>query len=85
LASIAKITEQGILEIVRKYSVNKSFAAVRMQEIADDAGINKAMLHYYFRSKEKLYHEIIKQTLNFIIPRLVVAIGYEGNFWEKIE
>jgi TetR/AcrR family transcriptional regulator len=51
LASIAKITEQGILEILeiaRKHIINKGFAAVRMQEIADDAGINKAMLHYYF-------------------------------------
>jgi TetR/AcrR family transcriptional regulator len=82
---MAKVTEQEILEIARKYSVNKSFAAARMQEIADEAGINKAMLHYYFRSKDKLYHEIIKQTLNFMIPRLVKAIEYEGNFWEKIE
>jgi AcrR family transcriptional regulator len=57
LASIAKITEQGILEILEiarkhiinaKHIINKGFAAVRMQEIADDAGINKAMLHYYF-------------------------------------
>jgi len=82
---MAKVSEQEILEIVQKHIVGKSFAAARMQEIADEAGINKAMLHYYFRSKDKLYHEIIKQTLNFMIPRLVKAIEYEGNFWEKIE
>ena len=82
---MAKVTEQEILEIARKHFVRKGFAAARMQEIADEAGINKAMLHYYFRSKDKLYHEIVKQTLNFMIPKLVKAIEYEGTFWEKIE
>ncbi|MFK7770814.1 MAG: TetR/AcrR family transcriptional regulator [Saprospiraceae bacterium] len=82
---MAKVTEQEILEIARKHFVRKGFAGARMQEIADEAGINKAMLHYYFRSKDKLYHEIIKQTLNFMIPKLANAISQEGNFWEKIE
>ena len=82
---MAKVTEQEILEIARKHFVRKGFAGARMQEIADEAGINKAMLHYYFRSKDKLYHEIIKQTLNFMIPRLAKAIEYDGTFWEKIE
>ena len=51
---MAKDTEKTILEAARKQFVQKGFAATRMQEIADEAGINKAMLHYYFRSKEKL-------------------------------
>ncbi len=85
MVNMAKVTEQEILEIARKHFVSKGFAAARMQEIADEAGINKAMLHYYFRSKDKLYHEIIKGTLNFMIPRLVKAVEYEGNFWDKVE
>ena len=31
-----------------------------MQDIADEAGINKALLHYYFRSKEKLFEQIVE-------------------------
>ena len=34
----------------------------KMQEIADQAGINKAMLHYYFRSKDLLFEEVFKLT-----------------------
>jgi len=36
----------------------------RMQDIADSAGINKAMLHYYFRSKEKLFDNVFSGALS---------------------
>ncbi len=78
-------TEQLILEAARKQFIQKGFAATRMQEIADEANINKAMLHYYFRSKEKLYQEIIVQMLNTIVPRLSKAVEYKGTAMEKIE
>ena len=51
-------TEQKILESARKVFLRKGYQGSRMQEIADEAGINKAMLHYYFRSKKKLFEEI---------------------------
>lgn len=35
----------------------------RMQTIADVAGVNKALLHYYFTSKENLYHEVLQRIL----------------------
>lgn len=82
---MAKDTEKLILETARKHFVQNGYAGARMQEIADEAGINKAMLHYYFRSKEKLYHEIIVQTLNHIIPKFAQAVASEGSFWERME
>jgi TetR/AcrR family transcriptional regulator len=82
---MAKNTEQIILEVARKHFVQNGFAGARMQEIADEAAINKAMLHYYFRSKEKLYHEIISQTLDTVIPNFAAALKTEGSFWEKAE
>lgn len=51
-------TEMLILEAARKVFIRKGFDGARMQEIADEAGINKALLHYYFRSKEKLFDQI---------------------------
>ncbi len=42
-----------------------------MQEIADDAAINKAMLHYYFRSKDKLYEEVF----GYVMRRFMNALG----------
>jgi len=78
-------TEQNILTTARKHFIQRGFAAARMQEIADDAGINKALLHYYFRSKEKLYQEIVADTFGKIIPKLAEVIAKPGTFWERTE
>jgi AcrR family transcriptional regulator len=56
-----------------------------LQDIADEAGANKALLHYYFRSKEKLYREIIKGILDHVIPRFSAALDSEGTLFERIE
>ncbi|MEO1434911.1 MAG: helix-turn-helix domain-containing protein, partial [Bacteroidota bacterium] len=66
-------TENRILEIARSEFVKNGFSGTRMQAIADKAEINKAMLHYYFRSKEKLYREIFQDILNTMVPRFLVA------------
>lgn len=64
-------TEKIILKAARKVFSEKGLAGARMQEIADKAGINKAMLHYYFRSKDKLFEQIFKEAFT--------------EFWPKIE
>ena len=48
-------TEEKILEAAKKVFHRKGYEGSRMQEIADEADINKALLHYYFRIKEKLF------------------------------
>ena len=53
-----KSTEEKILAAAKKVFVAKGMAGARMQDIADEAGINKALLHYYFRNKEKLFEVI---------------------------
>ena len=49
-----KDTEQRILEAARTVFLRDGTAGARMQEIAREAGVNQALLHYYFRSKERL-------------------------------
>ena len=44
-------TEEKIYEAARKVFIRKGMDGARMQEIADEAGMNKALLHYYFRNK----------------------------------
>lgn len=80
-----KNTEQIILETARKHFVQRGFAGARMQEIADEASINKAMLHYYFRTKEKLYQAVVNETLGLIIPKIAGAMAAEGSFWERTD
>lgn len=52
--------EQRILHAAMDVFVEKGRYGARMQEIADRAGINKALLHYYFRNKEKLYTKVFE-------------------------
>ncbi|MBR9921366.1 MAG: TetR/AcrR family transcriptional regulator [Bacteroidetes bacterium] len=82
---MAESTEQLILNTARKHFVKNGFVATRMQEIADEAGINKAMLHYYYRSKQKLYQEVLDQALSEVVPRFAAAISTEGPFWTRVE
>ena len=42
----------------------------RMQAIADRAGVNKALLHYYFRSKEQLYLEVLRRIITPFLDRV---------------
>jgi AcrR family transcriptional regulator len=56
-------TEQKILDAARIEFVEKGKAGARMQAIAERAEVNKALLHYYFRSKDKLYQAVFSQIL----------------------
>ena len=47
-------TEEKILEAASEVFTEKGFAGTRTRDIAEKAGINLALLNYYFRSKEKL-------------------------------
>lgn len=53
-------TEQKILVAARFEFAERGVEGARMQAIADRAGVNKALLHYYFRSKEKLFQLVFK-------------------------
>ena len=56
-------TEHKILSAARREFVAKGLDGARMQVIATEAGVNKALLHYYYRSKEKLYTKVLEETL----------------------
>ena len=57
-------TEEKIYEAARRIFILKGMEGARMQEIADEAGINKALLHYYFRSKENLFKAVFKDIFS---------------------
>ncbi len=56
-------TEEKILEAAKDVFMKYGLYGARMQDIADTAGINKALLHYYFRSKEKLFDAVFDGAL----------------------
>lgn len=63
-------TEQKIVAAAKQVFLEKGMAGARMQDIADRAGINKALVHYYFRSKEKLFEIIFDEAASKFIPKL---------------
>lgn len=77
-------TEQLILHAAREVFVKKGFEGARMQEIADCAGINKALLHYYFRSKEKLFDAVFQEIAVHIYPAMQQIISAELGVVEKL-
>ncbi len=77
-------TELKILNAAKKVFTEKGKYGARMAEIADEAGINKALLHYYFRSKDQLFEAIFNEILNSFILPLVEIINNESKMEEKI-
>lgn len=78
-------TEEKIVEAAKVVFVRKGMDGARMQEIADEAGINKALLHYYFRSKEKLFDAIFERVIQFAFPTISGIIFSEMAFRPKVE
>ncbi len=80
-----KETEAIILEAARRVFISKGLDGARMQEIADEAGINKALLHYYFRSKDKLFEMIFREEIGKFLPgMLMTVIADDIPFDEKL-
>jgi len=77
-------TEEQIIAAAKKIFSAKGLAGARMQDIADEAGINKAMLHYYYRSKEKLFEIVFTEALDKLMHRMSNVINANLPLPEKI-
>ena len=73
-------TEQKILVAATEVFLEKGHDGARMQEIADKAGINKALLHYYFRSKQKLFRTVFKQEAQSMLASIFNSLSPADNF-----
>ncbi len=78
-------TEEKILAAARKVFTTKGMAGARMQDIADEAGMNKALLHYYFRDKEKLFETVFLAEAQKFFPTINAIFASEQPLFEKIE
>ena len=78
-------TEEKILDAAQTVFIRKGMDGSRMQEIADEAGINKALLHYYFRTKQKLFEAIFKKVFRQVFPDIRSVILSNIPIEEKLE
>ncbi|MEJ2593889.1 MAG: TetR/AcrR family transcriptional regulator [bacterium] len=78
-------TEEHIIAAAKEVFVRKGYDGARMQEIADEAEINKALLHYYFRSKDKLFEKVFEMVFREVFNTLATSLFTVDDFEEFLE
>ena len=79
-------TEEKIREAAKKVFLQKGYAGTRTRDIADEAGINLALLNYYFRSKQKLFEVVMLEKIQKLLFSLLPSIHDEtSTIEEKID
>lgn len=76
-------TEEKILEAASKVFTEKGFSGTRTRDIAEEAGINLALLNYYFRSKEKLFEQVMKVKVLLLFGKILPIISDENTSLEE--
>lgn len=77
-------TEDRILAAAQTVFLRRGTAGARMQEIAKEAGVNQALLHYYFRSKERLSTAVFQKFAARLFPALIKTLGADIPLEEKV-
>ncbi|MBL7733163.1 MAG: TetR/AcrR family transcriptional regulator [Chitinophagaceae bacterium] len=80
----SKTTEEKILAAARKVFTTKGMTGARMQDIADEAGMNKALLHYYFKDKDKLFENVFLAEAQKFFPKINAIFNSEETLFDKI-
>lgn len=77
-------TESEILSAAKRIFQQKGMDGARMQEIADEANINKSLLHYYYRSKQLLFEAVFKSAFSLLAPQLNAVMNDDSALFDKI-
>lgn len=85
MAADDRNTEERILDAAHAVFVRQGTAGARMQGIADEAGVNKALLHYYFRSKDALARAVFRRAALELFPPVLEVLRSEAPIEEKVE
>jgi AcrR family transcriptional regulator len=70
-----RATEQRILDAAHAVFIRRGTAGARMQEIAAEAGANQALLHYYFRSKDRLAQTAFERAASQLLPAVIQVLA----------
>lgn len=79
-----KQTEEKIFEAATEVFLEKGMDGARMQDIADRAGINKALLHYYFRTKDHLFDAVFEKKAGEMFKKFAPVFDEGLSLEEKI-
>jgi TetR/AcrR family transcriptional regulator len=77
--------EEAILEAAHEVFMRRGTAGARVREIAETAGVNQALIHYYFRSKEGLARAVFQRAAGRLMPAVLGALGSDAPLEAKVE
>jgi len=77
-------TEEKIISSAEKLFYQKGKAGTSMQDIADDAGINRTLLNYYFRSKDLLFEAVFRKAMGSFVPNLAAILNTDTSFEDYV-
>lgn len=78
-------TEQAILEAAEEIFLEKGYNGASTTKIAEKAGVTHAMLHYYFRTKEKIFIKILDSEVNAMLSSMKSVMSPKAGLWETLE
>jgi len=78
-------TELAIIEAARKLFISRGYDGTTMETIALEAKVNKASLHYYFRSKDNLFEIVFNEAIRIVREKLILIIKSEDNLEANIK
>ncbi len=76
-------TEQKIKIAAKEVFLTKGYAATKTRDIASVAGINLALLNYYFRSKERLFEEVMLESMGDFMQTMMQVFNQENTSLEE--
>jgi AcrR family transcriptional regulator len=79
-----KLTEEKIFEAATDVFVDKGMDGARMQDIASHAGINKALLHYYYRTKDQLFNAVFEMLAARVLKKFAPVFDENLSLEDKI-
>jgi AcrR family transcriptional regulator len=79
-----KLTEEKIFEAATDVFLDKGMDGARMQDIANRASINKAMLHYYYRTKDRLFNAVFEKIAEKVFSKFAPVFNENLTLEEKI-
>jgi TetR/AcrR family transcriptional regulator len=77
-------TEQRILDAAHAVFVRHGTAGARTQEIAKEAGVNSALLHYYFRTNDRLAGAVFQRAAMQFMPADIRVLGSDAEHEQKV-
>ena len=77
-------TEERIIREARRLFMERGYEKTSMSDIAQAAGINRPALHYYFRTKDKMFSAVFADIISAVVPKIEYILTQDRPIGERI-